>query len=264
MVAGPPRGGRGDGRSAVSPLLSVTLLLLPLLPVARPAAAASEACAGRSVAEASVGGDLPRAEEDAAVGVPCASLVVEEGSCHSDATAAVGDDVAGCPSLSLRQLRVSHLHADAAMEGSIEARTDAEVKAEGVASSSAEDDSGGQITTPPPGACTVLDQEVMATHGPGHRRGSLAKLIADCRHSSVSWWVNFDEDSMARCVAHRVGLSQACSKCWAAYGRNTFGSCRIQCTFHSWCSQPCLSCSRRHQGDLGACIGGLYPLPSQC
>lgn len=113
------------------------------------------------------------------------------------------------------------------------------------------------------GQCTAADEATMATFGGGNADGTFPKIVADCGRNAY-FWFSFSRSSMHRCIVGRIHISSPCADCFADAGVGTYGSCKLQCLFGSWCAGPCLRCAGRYNDRTKGCTGIAVPEVTEC
>merc|ERR1711998_82267 len=77
----------------------------------------------------------------------------------------------------------------------------------------------------------------------------------DCGTSSYNILTgNFDHDKFNTCFTAAMGISTACSECYAATGEYGAKNCKADCLL-GWCKSGCLSCTAPAQDTLATCTG---------
>merc|ERR1712098_930193 len=72
-----------------------------------------------------------------------------------------------------------------------------------------------------------------------------------------------NHDKFNSCMASSVGISTACSECYAVTADYGFKNCKAACLL-GWCKSGCLSCTAPAQTDLPACTGIAVGSPTPC
>merc|ERR1712072_1412832 len=73
----------------------------------------------------------------------------------------------------------------------------------------------------------------------------------------------FDHDKFNGCFTSAMGISTACSECYAATGEYGAKNCKADCLL-GWCKSGCLSCTEPAQADLATCTGFPTPTADPC
>merc|ERR1712070_564480 len=63
-----------------------------------------------------------------------------------------------------------------------------------------------------------------------------------------------NHDKFNTCFTASIGISSACSECYAASGEYGASNCKSACLL-GWCKSGCLSCTEPAQEDLATCTG---------
>merc|ERR1712076_289771 len=72
-----------------------------------------------------------------------------------------------------------------------------------------------------------------------------------------------NHDKFNSCLTGAIGISSACSECYAVTADYGFKNCKAACLL-GWCKQGCLDCTAPAQVDLPACTGIPAGSPSPC
>jgi len=72
-----------------------------------------------------------------------------------------------------------------------------------------------------------------------------------------------NHDKFNSCMSGAVGISTACSECYAATADYGFKNCKAKCLL-GWCKQGCLDCTAPAQTTLPACTGIPAGSPTPC
>merc|ERR1711964_867783 len=73
----------------------------------------------------------------------------------------------------------------------------------------------------------------------------------------------FDHDKFNSCFTSSIGISTACSECYAATGEYGAKNCKADCLL-GWCKSGCLSCTAPAQVTLGTCSGFTAATADPC
>merc|ERR1712202_107530 len=65
---------------------------------------------------------------------------------------------------------------------------------------------------------------------------------------------NFNHDKFNSCFTASIGISSACSECYAATGEYGAKNCKADCLL-GWCKSGCLTCTAPAQVTLATCTG---------
>merc|ERR1711865_1363167 len=99
------------------------------------------------------------------------------------------------------------------------------------------------------GACTADEQAMLADP---QNTGTKAN---DCGTSSYNIFTgNFNHDKFNECFSASIGITKACSECYAATGEYGAKNCKADCIL-GWCKAGCLSCTVPAQETLAQCTG---------
>merc|ERR1712048_386324 len=83
-----------------------------------------------------------------------------------------------------------------------------------------------------------------------------------CGTSALSL-TGINHDKFNTCMGTEVGISSACSECYATTADYGFKNCKAACLL-GWCKQGCLDCTAPAQVDLPACTGIPAGSPTPC
>merc|ERR1711915_560787 len=83
-----------------------------------------------------------------------------------------------------------------------------------------------------------------------------------CGTSALSL-TGINHDKFNSCLTGAVGISSACSECYAVTADYGFKNCKAACLL-GWCKQGCLDCTAPAQVDLPACTGIPAGSPKPC
>merc|ERR1712119_207939 len=83
-----------------------------------------------------------------------------------------------------------------------------------------------------------------------------------CGTSALSL-TGINHDKFNSCLTGAIGISTACSECYAATADYGFKNCKAACLL-GWCKQGCLDCTAPAQVDLPACTGIPAGSPTPC
>merc|ERR1711988_2044428 len=72
-----------------------------------------------------------------------------------------------------------------------------------------------------------------------------------------------NHDKFNTCLTGAIGISSACSECYAVTADYGFKNCKAACLL-GWCKQGCLDCTAPAQVDLPACTGIPAGSPTPC
>merc|ERR1711862_573677 len=72
-----------------------------------------------------------------------------------------------------------------------------------------------------------------------------------------------NHDKFNSCLTGAIGISSACSECYAVTADYGFKNCKAACLL-GWCKEGCLSCTAPAQTDLPACTGIPTGSPTPC
>merc|ERR1711982_118287 len=83
-----------------------------------------------------------------------------------------------------------------------------------------------------------------------------------CGTSALSL-TGINHDKSNSCLTGAIGISSACSECYAVTADYGFKNCKAACLL-GWCKQGCLDCTAPAQVDLPACTGIPAGSPTPC
>merc|ERR1711953_836220 len=83
-----------------------------------------------------------------------------------------------------------------------------------------------------------------------------------CGTSALSM-TGINHDKFNTCLTGAIGISTACSECYAVTADYGFKNCKAACLL-GWCKQGCLDCTAPAQVDLPACTGIPAGSPTPC
>jgi hypothetical protein len=112
-----------------------------------------------------------------------------------------------------------------------------------------------------PHSCNAADTETINAYPGGNADDSWGKLISDCGHSALNMFFGVNQDTMRKCLASKVTMTDKCAKCYTTMAEYDFNNCKVQCLFN-WCSAGCITCNRG--SDVIGCIGFVDPQPIPC
>merc|ERR1712039_232058 len=83
-----------------------------------------------------------------------------------------------------------------------------------------------------------------------------------CGTSALSL-TGINHDKFNTCLTGAIGISSACSECYAVTADYGFKNCKAACLL-GWCKQGCLDCTAPAQVDLPKCTGIPAGSPKPC
>merc|ERR1712100_767175 len=105
---------------------------------------------------------------------------------------------------------------------------------------------------------------------PSDEQGKLAdpKTVGDQANTCGTTAYNiitgkFDHDKFNGCFTSAMGISTACSECYAATGEYGAKNCKADCLL-GWCKSGCLSCTAPAQETLATCTGFTASAATPC
>lgn len=114
------------------------------------------------------------------------------------------------------------------------------------------------------GACTADDNTKIDAMPKDTSDNSFAAKSADCGKSAYSIWSgNFDQGEFNTCMKKSVGISTACSGCYAVAGAYGASNCKSDCLF-GWCKEGCLGCTGTACAKANTCAGRPNYQPKPC
>merc|ERR1712028_134448 len=99
------------------------------------------------------------------------------------------------------------------------------------------------------GACTADEQATLADP---QNTGTKANTCGTSAYNIFTG--NFNHDKFNECFAASIGITKACSECYAATGEYGAKNCKASCIL-GWCKAGCLTCTEPAQETLATCTG---------
>merc|ERR1719191_2610247 len=108
------------------------------------------------------------------------------------------------------------------------------------------------------GPCSAADQAALADPQ------VTGKKANDCGTTSYNIVTgNFNHDKFNDCFTASIGVSSACSECYAITGEYGAKNCKADCLL-GWCKAGCLSCTEPAQETLATCTGFTAATADPC
>eukprot|EP00405_Crypthecodinium_cohnii_P015077 CAMPEP_0206461534 /NCGR_PEP_ID=MMETSP0324_2-20121206/25425_1 /ASSEMBLY_ACC=CAM_ASM_000836 /TAXON_ID=2866 /ORGANISM="Crypthecodinium cohnii, Strain Seligo" /LENGTH=485 /DNA_ID=CAMNT_0053933487 /DNA_START=59 /DNA_END=1516 /DNA_ORIENTATION=- len=105
------------------------------------------------------------------------------------------------------------------------------------------------------GSCTSDDLNKINALPKDTSSNSFGSKSNDCGHKAYEILSGkFDHDKFNACMASSVGISSACSECFAAAGEYGAEKCKAACLL-GWCKEGCLQCTSSAQQTAATCSG---------
>jgi len=105
------------------------------------------------------------------------------------------------------------------------------------------------------GTCSEADVAKIKGLPQGTGAGSIGAIGNACGTASYDFWTNtFSQETFNKCMASKVGISTACSGCYAEAGSYGAHNCKLAC-LTGWCTSSCLSCTSSAAQKVATCTG---------
>merc|ERR1711881_460354 len=108
------------------------------------------------------------------------------------------------------------------------------------------------------GACSADEQSALADP---QVTGTKANECGTTAYNVITG--KFDHDKFNSCFTASIGISSACSECYAATGEYGAKNCKADCLL-GWCKSGCLTCTEPAQETLATCTGFTAAVADPC